>query len=39
MLDSYLSKVIVMFIGAGAGISAIAGGFYTLFLVLTYVGN
>ena len=39
MLDSYISKVIVMFVGAGAGIATVVGGYISLFKVLTYLGN
>ena len=38
MLESYLSKVIVMFIGAAAGFIGIAGGYYTLYRLVTFIG-
>lgn len=39
MLDSYISKVIVTLIGTGAGIIAIAGGYYTTFRLITLLSN
>jgi hypothetical protein len=39
MLDSYISKIAVMFVGVGAGITAVVGGYYSLFKVVTYLGN
>ena len=39
MLDSYFVKVVLMFLGAGAGISAVVTGFYGLYVTLTYLGT
>lgn len=39
MLEGYLSKVIVTFIGAGCAVAAIAGGFYTTYRLMVLVGS
>jgi hypothetical protein len=38
MFESYLSKVIITFIGAACAFAAIAGGFYTTFRLITLIG-
>jgi hypothetical protein len=38
MLESYISKVLLTFVGAGCGIVGIAGGYYTTYLIVTFVG-
>lgn len=38
MLESYISKVIVTFIGAAGAFVGIAGGYYAAYLLVTYVG-
>jgi hypothetical protein len=38
MLESYLSKVVVMFIGAGCAIVGTAGGFYATYQLITLIG-
>jgi hypothetical protein len=38
MFDSYMSKVILMFAGAGAAMVGIAGGYYTVYRLVTLIG-
>lgn len=38
MLDSYLSKVIVTFVGATCAFAAIAGGYYITYRLITLIG-
>jgi hypothetical protein len=38
MFESYLAKVVLSLIGAGAMFAAIAGGYYMTFMLVTAVG-
>lgn len=38
MSDSYFAKIILTLIGAACGFAAIAGGYYTTYLLVTYLG-